>query len=84
MKCDKGECYVVDKSISQRYKRIRIMAGSFRDLTVHKKEYALMMEIFEITKKIHSEEKYELTDQTRRSSCAVGKNTRSFITSHKK
>ena len=34
VKCDKGECYVVDKIISQRYKRIRIMAGSFRDLTV--------------------------------------------------
>jgi hypothetical protein len=26
------------------------MAGSFRDLTVYKKAYALAMEIFEITK----------------------------------
>jgi hypothetical protein len=84
VKCNKGECFIVDKIISQRYKRIRIMAGSFRDLTVHKKEYVLMMEIFEITKKFHSEEKYELTDQTRRSSRSVGKNTRSFVTSRKK
>ncbi|MBE9511325.1 MAG: four helix bundle protein, partial [Bacteroidetes bacterium] len=49
------------------------MAGSFRDLTVYKKAYALAMEIFEITKKFPSEEKYELTDQTRRSSRAVRK-----------
>ena len=47
------------------------MAGSFRDLTVYKKAYALAMEIFEITKKFPSEEKYELTDQTRRFSRAV-------------
>ncbi|MCK4630403.1 MAG: four helix bundle protein [Bacteroidales bacterium] len=47
------------------------MAGSFRDLTVYKKAYTLAMEIFEITKKFPSEEKYELTDQTRRSSRAV-------------
>ena len=59
------------------------MAGSFRDLTVYKKAYALAMEIFEITKKFPSEEKYELTDQTRRSSRAVRKNTGSFVTSRK-
>lgn len=47
------------------------MAGSFRDLTVYKKAYVLAMEIFETTKKFPSEEKYELTDQTRRSSRAV-------------
>lgn len=47
------------------------MAGSFRDLTVYKKAYALAMEIFEITKKFPSEEKYELTDQLRRSSRSV-------------
>jgi molecular chaperone GrpE (heat shock protein) len=44
------------------------MAGSFRDLTVYKKAFALAMKIFEITKKFPSEEKYELTDQIRRSS----------------
>ncbi len=47
------------------------MAGSFRDSTVYKKAYTLAMEIFEITKKFPSEEKYELTDQTRRFSRAV-------------
>ena len=52
------------------------MAGSFRDLTVYKKAYALAIEIFEITKKFPSEEKHELTDQTRRSSRAVRKEYR--------
>jgi four helix bundle protein len=45
--------------------------GSFRDLTVYKKAFDLAMKIFEITKKFPSEEKYELTDQIRRSSRAV-------------
>lgn len=47
------------------------MAGSFRDLTVYKKAFSLAMDIFEITKTIPSEEKYELTDQIRRSSRSV-------------
>jgi four helix bundle protein len=47
------------------------MSGSFKDLTVYKKAYSLAMEIFEITKKFPVEEKYELTDQIRRSSRAV-------------
>ena len=47
------------------------MAGSFRDLTTYKKAYTLAMEIFEITKKFPKEEKYELTDQLRRSSRSV-------------
>jgi four helix bundle protein len=45
--------------------------GSFRDLTVYKKSFDLAMRVFEITKKFPSEEKYELTDQIRRSSRAV-------------
>ncbi len=47
------------------------MSGSFKDLTVYKKAFSLAMEIFEITKKFPVEEKYELTDQIRRSSRAV-------------
>lgn len=47
------------------------MSGSFKDLTVYKKAYSLAMEIFEVTKKFPVEEKYELTDQVRRSSRAV-------------
>lgn len=47
------------------------MAGSYRDLTVYKKAFVFAMEIFEITKKFPSEEKYALTDQIRRSSRAV-------------
>ena len=47
------------------------MAGSFRDLTIYKKAFDLAMKVFEITKKFPSEEKYELTDQIRRSSRSV-------------
>jgi len=47
------------------------MVGSFRELTVYKKAFAFAMRIFEITKKFPAEEKYELTDQTRRSSRSV-------------
>ena len=47
------------------------MAGSFRDLTVFKTAFALAMDIFNITKKFPSEEKFELTDQIRRSSRAI-------------
>jgi len=46
------------------------MSGSFRELTVFKKAFDLAMRIFEITKKFPAEEKYELTDQIRRSSRA--------------
>ncbi|MFA5588752.1 MAG: four helix bundle protein [Mariniphaga sp.] len=49
----------------------RNMAGGFRELTVYKKAFALAMDIFEITKTFPPEEKYELTDQIRRSSRAV-------------
>jgi len=45
--------------------------GNFRDLAVYQKAFAIAMKIFEITKKFPAEEKYELTDQIRRSSRAV-------------
>jgi four helix bundle protein len=45
--------------------------GSFRDLTVYKKAFALAMEIFEKTKLFLKEERYELVDQLRRSSRSV-------------
>ena len=47
------------------------MGGSFRDLTVYKKAFDLAMRVFEITIKFPSGEKYELTDQIRKSSRAV-------------
>jgi four helix bundle protein len=47
------------------------MTGSFRDLKVYQKAFDFAMKIFEITKKFPSEEKFELTDQIRRSSRAV-------------
>lgn len=45
--------------------------GTFRDLTVYKKAFALAMEIFTISKRFPAEEKYSLTDQIRRSSRSV-------------
>lgn len=47
------------------------MDQGFRGLTVYKKAFSLAMEIFDITKSFPKEEKYELTDQIRRSSRAV-------------
>lgn len=46
-------------------------AKSFRDLTVYKKAFALGMELYKISKRFPSEERYSLTDQMRRSSRAV-------------
>ncbi len=46
-------------------------AKSVKETTVYKKAFACAMEIFELTKKFPSEEKYSLTDQIRRSSRSV-------------
>lgn len=45
--------------------------GTFKDLIVYKKAFALAMEIFEMTKSFPKEEKYFLIDQIRRSSRSV-------------
>lgn len=45
--------------------------GTFRDLIVYKKAFQLAMEIFEMTKRFPTEEKYSLIDQIRRSSRSV-------------
>ena len=50
--------------------------SSAKDLKVYQEAYALAMEIFEISKKWPSEEKYSLTDQTRRASRSVCTNLR--------
>ncbi len=47
------------------------MTGSFRNLTVYQKAFDLAMQIFEITKSFPKDERYELTDQIRRSSRAA-------------
>lgn len=46
----------------------------FQDLLAYKKSFVLSMEIFEVSKKFPSEEKYSLTDQIRRSSRSVSAN----------
>ncbi len=49
---------------------------SAKDLEVYKKAYSLAMEIFEATKRFPIEERYDLTDQIRRSSRSVCLNLR--------
>ena len=50
--------------------------NSAKELRVYKKAYALAMEIFHISKRWPSEEKYSLTDQIRRSSRSICSNLR--------
>jgi four helix bundle protein len=45
--------------------------GYYKDLLAYKKAYELAMEVFGISIKFPSEEKYSLTDQVRRSSRSV-------------
>lgn len=47
------------------------MEKGFRGLTVYKKAFELAMDIYEMTKEFPTLEKFELTDQIRRSSRAV-------------
>ena len=50
--------------------------NSAKNLRVYQKAYALAMEIFRLSKKWPSEEKFSLTDQIRRSSRSVCANLR--------
>jgi four helix bundle protein len=54
-----------------RNRAMKIRTGGFRDLKVYQKAFSNAMKIFEITKEFPGCEKYELTDQLRRSSRAV-------------
>jgi len=60
---------------SQNYKAT-MQIETAKDLNVYKLAYQLAMEIFEITKKFPSQEKYALTSQIRRSSRSVRLNLR--------
>ena len=42
--------------------------GTFRDLTVYKKSFALAMKIFEVTNSFPPQEKFGMISQIRRSS----------------
>lgn len=50
--------------------------NSAKDLDVYQMAYKLSMEVFEVSKAWPKEERYSLTDQVRRSSCAVCANLR--------
>ena len=45
--------------------------GTYKDLLLYKKSFALAMEIYAVTKHFPKEETYSLTDQIRRSSRSV-------------
>ena len=51
-------------------------ARSAKELTVYRKAYNLAMQIFELSKRFPSEEKYALTSQLRRSSRSIFLNLR--------
>ncbi len=49
---------------------------SYEDLDVYKLSFQMQQKVYEISKSFPAEEKYSLTDQIRRSSRAIGANTR--------
>jgi four helix bundle protein len=51
-----------------------MLIRTFRDLTIHQRAHAIAMEVFEISKRFPSEEKFSLIDQVRRSSRSVAVN----------
>ncbi len=55
--------------------------GDYRKLLAYQKAFSLAMEIFELTRKFPTEEKYSLTDQLRRSSRSVCTN---FVEAYKR
>ena len=50
------------------------LAQSFRDMEVYQESFRLQQEIFTMSKKLPTEERYSLTDQIRRSSRSIGAN----------
>ena len=54
----------------------KMVAKSAKDLRIYQKAYGLAMEIFQLSRKWPSEEKFSLTDQIRRSSRSVCANLR--------
>jgi four helix bundle protein len=50
------------------------LAQSFRDMEVYQEAFRFQQEIFQITKRLPTEERYSLTDQIRRSSRSIGAN----------
>ena len=50
------------------------LAQSFRDMEVYQESFRLQQEIFTMSRKIPTEERYSLTDQIRRSSRSIGAN----------
>lgn len=48
--------------------------SSFKDLRVYQLAFELQQEVFELTKSFPADERFSLTDQTRRSSRSIGAN----------
>ena len=64
----------IQHQVSSFQFQIKNMIKSHKDLNVHKKSFALAMEIFWITRKFPKEERYSLTSQIVRSSRSVSAN----------
>lgn len=67
-----------NRSYKQKFKNFM---GDYKDLIVYQKAYKLAMDIFELTKRFPPEEKFNLTDQIRRSSRSVCVN---FVESYRR
>jgi four helix bundle protein len=64
------------KSEVRNQKENRMQIKSAKELTVYVAAYKLAMEVFELSKKFPSEEKYALISQIRRSSRSISMNLR--------
>src|SRR3989338_3662330 len=58
------------------------LINKFEDLRIWQKAHSLMIEVFEIVKKLPLEEKYRIKDQIERSSSSVGANIAEGYTSY--
>jgi four helix bundle protein len=63
-------------SFNHQTHSIQMAVQSAKELTVYKKAYSLSMEIFEISKRFPTEERWALTGQIRRSSRSICNNLR--------
>jgi len=71
-----GHHNLLDEWCLFQLQRVLMASHSVKDLLVYKKAYAMAMHVFELTKSFPPEERFNLTDQLRRSSRSVSMNLR--------
>ena len=69
-----AEQFAINVFICYNFIKNYAIMGSYKDLIIYQKAFALAMEIFEISKRFPKEERFSLTDQIRRSSGSVCSN----------